>query len=49
MGEIRLGDLVGLEDGRLGIVIGRNECRWMVEMEDGSLAVTELCWKAGNA
>ena len=45
----RLGDLVGIDDGSLGYIVGRSEGRWMVDMIDGRLVLTETVWRAGNA
>jgi len=49
MGAIRLGDLVGIPDGTLGYIVGRTDGRWMVDMEDGRIVLTDVVWKAGTA
>ena len=50
MGEIRLGDLVTLEEtGEFGIVSGRTENGWLVDLADGSLAVTWALYRVIRA
>jgi len=46
MGEIRLGDMVAIDaGGTFGIVSGRCDRGWIVDLDDGTIAVTWMCWK----
>jgi len=49
MGAIRLADLVGVGDGRLGVVIGRTALGWIVEFDDNAWLVTPDVYKAVRA
>lgn len=43
---VRLGDLVGLGDGTIGVVIGRTAFGWIVEMADYTWLIAPTIYRA---
>ena len=43
---LHLGDLVaGDANGTMGIIIGRTDAGWIVEIGDDEWVITSTCWK----
>ena len=43
---LHLGDLVAVDaNGTMGIIVGRTDAGWIVEIGDDEWVITPTCWK----